>query len=325
MSKERQSSKDYIDSIFVVNGEMIPENGEDSYSFSVKDNNGYLSVFDGCGGIGSRKYEVHGGKTGAYIASHVCADVLFEWFDQHPVDEIKLTQKTVTSMCDELKEAFSAGLAEYEDNTQKSLIKGSLSKSFPTTLSGILFKYDHKKYTSSFIWAGDSRGFILTPRGLTQITRDDVSGEEDALSNLSNDGVLTNHIYAKGDYTLNQKIISHDKYSILITATDGCFGYFSSPMEFEYMLLDTLLHSSCINEWKALLNDYIQQYTGDDYTIGIALFGFGSFKKLKYMFRRRHRLLLKKYILNLEEATQTELADMWRDYKKIYYRKYTEK
>ena len=52
----------YTDLFFVVGGEMKPDNGEDSYVFSINDTHALLGVFDGCGGIGSRKYEMYGGK-----------------------------------------------------------------------------------------------------------------------------------------------------------------------------------------------------------------------------------------------------------------------
>jgi len=44
--------------------------GEDSFSYSfVGQEAGYISVFDGCGGMGARKYPKAGNKTGARVAS----------------------------------------------------------------------------------------------------------------------------------------------------------------------------------------------------------------------------------------------------------------
>ena len=60
-----------ISTYFSISGEMIPQNGEDSYLYSFNENKGLVGVFDGCGGIGSRRYEILNGKTGAYIASRI--------------------------------------------------------------------------------------------------------------------------------------------------------------------------------------------------------------------------------------------------------------
>lgn len=319
---KKRSYNDFIDAVFVVNGEMIKDNGEDSFSYCVKENIGYVSVFDGCGGIGSRKYDEFDGKTGAYIASRACAGAAYEFFEEISGMDVLVSQNTYPKICEELEEVFYRKLSSIDNSTKKSAIKGSLTKNFPTTMSGILFKYDNKRYTSFFTWAGDSRGFILAPRGLTQITKDDVSGNEDAFTNLSNDGNLQNYISADGKFVLNHKSLAHDRGVVLITATDGCFGYFTTPMEFEYMLLNTLIHSSSINEWKQNLSEYILKYTGDDYTMGIVVIGFGNFKKLKRALIKRHKILYKRYIERLENVSKNDLHDMWRDYKKVYYRKY---
>lgn len=54
-----------ISTYFSISGEMIPQNCEDSYLYSFNENKGLVGVFDGCGGIGSRRYEILNGKTGA--------------------------------------------------------------------------------------------------------------------------------------------------------------------------------------------------------------------------------------------------------------------
>ena len=46
-----------------------------SYSFE-KDDIHYAGVFDGCGGLGSKRYERIGNKTGAFVSSQTCAMVL---------------------------------------------------------------------------------------------------------------------------------------------------------------------------------------------------------------------------------------------------------
>ncbi len=321
--KDNNSEKliDFIENFALVDGEMIKNNGEDCFMYSIKDNYGILAVFDGCGGIGSRKYEEFGSKTGAYIASRVIASATNDWFNDFSQKDADLTNHTLEEMCKQLHVRYDAELAKLESNASSSAMKGSLTKSFPTTASIIVFKRKGDKMLAAYIWAGDSRGFVLTPeRGLSQITKDDIDESEDAMSNLSSDGRLTNVISAKGDYKMNGAGIALENPSILITATDGCFGYFSTPMEVEYMLLETIAESNNMIEWETKLKKYILKFTGDDHTLVALPFGYGSFKALKKAFAERKKYLYKNFIMKLEDATDMKKNRLWEKYKTNYYR-----
>lgn len=320
-TENEKSLIDYIDSIFIADGEMIADNGEDGYMFSVNDNYGIIGVFDGCGGLGSRKYAEYNNKSGAYISSRAAAKAALTWFEKFSADKSKgLSQNTIKDICLELKVDIVNALKAYEQRTRSNTIKGSMTKSFPTTAAMILFENKNDMLYSFYIWAGDSRGFVLTPSGLTQITKDDIENEGDALDNISDDGKLTNVVSADGDFILNNRMITCEKKGVLITATDGCFGYFSTPMEFEYMLTDTLLKSNSIESWKKRISDYIKEYTADDYTVGLVAFGYKNFKKLKKEYSERHKLLYKKYIKRLDNTDKNEKLHLWNEYKDNYYR-----
>lgn len=310
----------YIDSIFMVDGEMIADNGEDSYIFSVNDDYGIIGVFDGCGGLGSRKYAEYNNKSGAYISSRIVSKATLEWFDKFSENSRSLSGNTIKDICNELKDAIVNELKDYEQGTRSNGIKGSMTKSFPTTASIILFANKNDMLYSSYIWAGDSRGFVLTTSGLTQITKDDIENDVDALDNISNDGKLTNVVSADGNFVLNNRMITCEKMGVLVTATDGCFGYFSTPMEFEYMLIDTLLKSNNVEEWKEKINEYIKKYTADDYTIGLVVFGYKNFKKMKKAYSERHKFLLQKYIKRLDSTDEKGKNHLWNEYKGNYYR-----
>ena len=322
MSKANNTNSliNYIDSIFMVDGEMITDNGEDSYMFSVNDRYGIIGVFDGCGGLGSRKYAEYNNKSGAYISSRIVSKTILEWFESFSEDNRTLSGNTIKDICDELKSAIVRELKDYEQCTRTNGIKGSMTKNFPTTASIILFANKRNMLYSSYIWAGDSRGFVLTTSGLTQITKDDIENDGDALENISNDSKLTNVVSADGDFVLNNRMITCEKAGILITATDGCFGYFSTPMEFEYMLIDTMLESNNVEEWERKIKQYIKNYTADDHTIGLVVFGYKSFKKMKKAYSERHKFLLQKYIKSLDGADEKEINHLWNEYKDNYYR-----
>ncbi len=317
---EIKSLINYLDSIFVVDGEMITDNGEDSYVFSVNDKYGIIGVFDGCGGLGSRKYAEYNNKSGAYISSRIASKAVLEWFEEFSDNSLSiLSGNTISTICEEIKERVLTELKEYEQGIRSNGIKGSMTKSFPTTASVVMFTNEKDILHSSYMWTGDSRGFILTVSGLTQITKDDIETGGDALDNISDDGKLTNVISAEGDFVLNSRIIDFRNSGILITATDGCFGYFSTPMEFEFMIIDTLENSNNVEEWKQNIHNYVKKYTADDYTMGLVVFGYKGFKKMKKAFEERHRFLKQEYIEKLETADEKEINHFWDEYKANYY------
>jgi len=192
---------------------------------------------------------------------------------------------------------------------------GSLGKAFPTTASIITGKTNNKKISQlkiSCFWAGDSRCYMLDFEGLHQLTTDDLDGQ-DAMSNLTNDGVMTNVINATAPFEIHFKELTVGHPCILLTATDGCFGYLNSPMEFEYLLIDTLLNAKSIIEWRIMLNDRMNQVSGDDYTLCVAACGFKDFDNLKSTFVDRREYVSNVYINNPEDV-----YNLWEVYKKDY-------
>ena len=120
-----------------------------------------------------------------------------------------------------------------------SRIRGGLFREFPTTAAIVYIQNSSRGILLHVIWAGDSRVYLMDGRGLAQLSGDDIEGE-DAFTNLYNDGVLTNVLSSDKNYALHSKSILLSEPALVLTATDGCFGYLSSPMEFEYLLLESL-------------------------------------------------------------------------------------
>ena len=54
-----------LDFRFLIAGEMIEDRGEDCFYSAQKENSAIAAVFDGCGGLGSRRYRNYGEHTGA--------------------------------------------------------------------------------------------------------------------------------------------------------------------------------------------------------------------------------------------------------------------
>lgn len=196
-----------------------------------------------------------------------------------------------------------------------------MTKDFPTTLSITVLEKVNNKLIADFIWAGDSRGYILEEQGLIQITRDDIDESVDALDNISSDGVLTNVISANTNYVLHSKPVTIKKKCIIFNSTDGCFGYLKTPMEFEYLILYTLMTAKNVKEWKSKLENSIRGFTGDDHTISLAAYGFKNFNEMQIFYRKRTDFMYEHYIKSLGNCTKGEIEILWDSYKKVYYGK----
>lgn len=300
---------DLIDFQFAFSEEMIEDNGEDSYYSALNNNYSVLAVFDGCGGLGSKEYDNFNGKTGAYMASRIVSGATKKWFSLLPVNnEVNVYKQLIDKSF-----KIAAGYADKDS----VIIKGSMQKPFPTTIALALNRIVDREIETEFIWAGDSRGYILDENGLHQITQDDINGE-DAMSNLSDDGVLTNVVSLTGEYKLHNRKLVLKKPSVIFCATDGCFGYLSTPMEFENLLLETMNKSNSPDEWKNQLTESIRSYACDDYTMSLSAIGYKDFFKMKKLFVKRFHELQKEYIISLSEKSYEEKVELWNKYKDFY-------
>lgn len=289
-----------LNAIFSVAEEMKKNNGEDCYYFDVIDDNFIIASFDGCGGSGSKKYVNYSGKTGAYIASRAVCGGIRSWFRElNKASELMNYIHVALSVC-----------KRYADKAGR--IMGSLGKAFPTTASVITGKMNGNKVDVTCYWAGDSRCYMLDANGLHQLTEDDLD-DQDAMSNLSNDGVMTNVINASTSFEIHNKKLSFDSPCILLTATDGCFGYLNSPMEFEYLLTDSLIKAKNLQEWKIALNERMHDVAGDDYTLSVAICGFNDFGEIQGNYAKRNAYVADTYVIQT-----TDVNAMWNNYKNEY-------
>ena len=76
-----------MDCLFHVYKEKIPENGEDSYCYCIREDSLLLGVFDGCGGSGAKRYVNYCEKTGAYIGARAVAGAVKTWFESSDISE----------------------------------------------------------------------------------------------------------------------------------------------------------------------------------------------------------------------------------------------
>ena len=298
--------------------EQIRGGGEDGFAYSFKESvPGFIACFDGCGGMGAKKYKALNDQSGAKIASALAGLTADRFFSAGGFRFDGTDSERLAAACSDIFRQANDTLKVPGELT----IGGNLFKAIPTTaVIAAMHAAGKNKLKCEFIWAGDSRGYILDGKGLAQITDDDLETEEDAFSNLRNDSKLSNVINADQDFTLHERQLTLDTPVIVITATDGSFGYFSTPMEFEYVLLKTLSVAEDEKQWAAGLEKIIRPYSGDDFTIVAAVYGFDSLAECRSWFAGRLRELEEKYTDHLEGAAEDELYALWLDYKTDYYR-----
>ena len=304
--------------VITVSQEKIPENGEDSYCHLVNESHAMVAVFDGCGGAGARQYPAFRNKTGAYMASRAASAATYKWFS-----ELSAHNAVSCSEATELLKAFvqkNLSLCEeYGAARQSAKLRGSITKNFPTTAAVITAEIEKMGLRVNCYWAGDSRGYLLDANGLAQLSDDDLN-VKDAFENLTADGILTNVISSSKDFKINQNSIFFEGQGIMLAATDGCFGYVSTPMEFENMLLAALMVSNSAAQWEKNLTDLFSLYAADDFTLCAIVCGFDTFDELKTHFKIRYDYLNENYISSLKKCSQEEKKKMWESYRPGYYR-----
>ncbi|MFN3317070.1 MAG: hypothetical protein ACK40K_09680, partial [Raineya sp.] len=219
-----------------------------------------------------------------------------------------------------LKTAFQLKIAQLDQ--QRSKLRSKLIKRLPTTIAGLTFSIEEGEtmqentyYIESF-WAGDSRVYVWLPSGLKQISEDNLTEKLDAQENLEQDAPISNCINADEDFELHHRRMVFQEPIVLITATDGTFGYLPTPAHFEYYLLATLHHPhTCTTEdWQNILTLALENVTGDDMSLCLLTLGYKDLEYLKYASLKRLLQLKNEFIFS--EKSKDEL---WQNYKEGYY------
>lgn len=302
---------EWVDCWSNVYQEKIKDQGEDAFVRSLNSRALLVGVFDGCGGAGAKRYPKLQDKTGAYVASRMISGTVRDWFqaacfrgDDFSAQELKDLMRENLTMC-------------YQVGGEASRFVSSMVKSFPTTAAFAVCSLREGKIQVDCFWAGDSRVYLLNADGLTQLSRDDLT-VPDAMDNLYEDGVMTNMISQSRDFTLHHGYTVIDQPGIVFAATDGCFGYLPTPMDFEYMLVSLLAGSESMDQWEKLLHSAIGTVAGDDYSLSAVVLGYGSFRALQEFASGRAKFLRENYTDSSQRERQ-EKYDLWSTYKPGYY------
>ena len=301
--------------------DKIPGHGEDSYCYSFCDTAGILGAFDGCGGAGARKHDYYSGHTEAYMASRLCAGVFYDQFRRVFPSTLNVSELISDVFAPEITQRL--GESAPPNDGDGFQIKGASVRILPSTAAVAIIKRSKKdESTVSAVWAGDSRVYILDSNGLAQLTVDDTN-VTDPMMNTYEDGVLQNILCSNKPVKLNYKTVKMNEPFVVFAATDGCFGYLSTPMEFEGVLLSTLLKAENAAQWESELADKISAVAGDDSTVCLASYGYGNYASLQKSFKNRYAQLEKNYLIpvsNLPADDREGSFSLWESYRDNYMR-----
>lgn len=279
------------------------------------------AVFDGLGGSGGSKIASSGGvtKTQAYFASRIVRDFFSDACVSHAIDTFFVKNVLETQLSQYMKTAAN------DFTFPQTQIITKRASQLPTTLAGFYLGFANSDAMKATIfWAGDSRCYLLDEaNGLFPLTKDDLQHEGDEFENLKTDSPMSNYIDATGNFTINLKKFKLSKTNILIAATDGCFGYFQTPMHFELMMLKTLSASKSISHWQSNIEEQIVKVTQDDATLAMVATGWESFDEIKRAFANRLEETYTKFIKDVDAENEEiislkkELEDRQTHFDKI--------
>ncbi|MDQ6658226.1 MAG: protein phosphatase 2C domain-containing protein [Actinomycetota bacterium] len=327
---------------FGFNLAKIAGHGEDSDPIlgTGRDEMGLVAVFDGMGGAGGTVYQTPDGpRTGAFLGSRVAREVV----EQRMSEVLNVgDQLDGPAAAEDLRRCVEVALAARlaELHAPRSGLRSKLLRALPTTMALAAVQRrepDDATWTCHLWWAGDSRVYALDPtRGAHQLTIDDIRDQGDALANLRDDSVVSNAMSADTPFEIHYRTVELSAPFLLVAATDGCFGYFRSPMHFEHLILATLLDTPDTQSWSNAVQEQITAITGDD--ASMALLGAGAdHDGFRTLFADRLTTLANRWVTPLDELTtevdqrQAELetlrerqsehtAELWADYKVDYLR-----
>lgn len=310
--------------------EKIEGHGEDSEPLLIVNEDSYaVGVFDGMGGSGASTCESDfgSGHTKAYVASRIVKESVEEYLSQSLCSQ----DLSANGIKECVQKRLMHELEKYPPKT-KTILKSRMVRDYPTTMALSTIRKEGAHWQVDSFWAGDSRNYLWKIDGLYQISKDDLDTDADPMENLRNDAPMSNCINASNEFRINQCSLHQlNEPFVAFSATDGCFGYFPSPMHFEYILKSTLQEAKSLDNWEFLLKTKIKEVTGDDFSLSFVAIGFSSYEQLRvYMTARsssffekiiekeNHINWLQNYLSEEKEKYDNLLIQTWKKIKSEY-------
>lgn len=309
-----------------IQEEQRRELGEDAaLRLTAGDCAALIACMDGCGGSGGRRYPQFGGWSGAKISACLLGNTLAAWFWSGDIGAHGTGRTSPEKLAERLRELLDQRLKEISAAAvqQESMVVSRLSRTMPSTLAAILVEAEEKnRCRICSFWAGDSRTYFFPVSGLRQTSRDDIRGRADPFDSLINDGILSNVVSADRAFQIHAACTCTEEPCMVLTATDGCFSYFPSPLSLEQALLETLMASSSPLEWETALRRELGAAAGDDYTLQLAVIGFSNYAALQTAYAPRWEIFQRDYAEPLRRILETGDTQghraLWRSYQTTY-------
>lgn len=307
-----------LDCVVEIVYKPLKEKGEDSFAYSFEKKELHTqAVFDGCGGAGSWQYAEYKNATGAFISAQSMARAYLDWFRTLTPEEASdpaRAEQSFHRMADEV-------LSKLKRECAPMKISGSMVKAFPCTVSATLMTPGESGISLTTLNSGDSRIYFFSPgTGLVQLTVDDSQGNPDPLESLRDSAPMSNMLNADQPFEVRYRRLEVGLPCAIMTATDGVFGYFRSPMDFEFLLLDTMMSSDSFAQFESVFREIIVKATGDDSACIMSFYGWDSYENVKRKMAPRHEYIssVVSFLNKAEKEGRTDeaLDQVWRDYKK---------
>ena len=293
----------------------LGEDAEPLFVHHVPTREGVAGVFDGLGGAGSSPaYDPGDGtvRTGAWVGSRTARAAVESWF-------CRRVEKGAHAESESLDGHLGGLLAEMRPDTRSKVV-GTMRKDLPTTMAVTHYQLTPGQVHCNALWAGDSRAYLLTPRSGLQVLTRDHTEDTDTLEQLRSDPPMTNVLRA-GRFVIESNKLTVGLPSVLVTATDGFFGYVRTPAHFECHLLRTLQQARDESDWGRLLARAVTGYTGDDASVSIVALGFADFRDLAESFAPRAGQVIGDYLSPPAPPEQDHAASHeWQELTWRYYR-----
>lgn len=281
-----------------IKGFNVPKKvsyGEDADPYDCVDANkswGVISVFDGMGGAGARKYvhdETQEEHTSAYWASRFVYSAVKELIEERNTKHIGENPISFieTHLHQQIKDKLDTEIAHFP-SASSTLSK--MIRKLPTTMAMCAYEIKDGIVHTKTYWAGDSRIYMFDLEGMSFLTIDDADApDNDPFSPVNMDLTMNNAISQERPFRINKYEIDipldKEKPFVLMACSDGCFGYFKNPIEFERMVRSELLDAKNWDEWSDRMRDaIIRNGQSDDLsmvavTLGVESASFDNFKQ----------------------------------------------
>lgn len=278
------------------------------------------AVFDGLGGSGGFTHRSVN-KTSAYMGSRIFARGFENYFAKEGRVEEPFRRLERGESPEDVLKWFGTNLSSYLSINggmwmQNYKIRfeekpvGKSTKLLPTTMAGAVFCERDEDVEIISIWAGDSRTFLFNADGLKQISMDDEALMKDEKNRdywefLHLGDVRISNLLSMSDaFCLRLKYLTVKKPCLVISGTDGTFGYVKEPLDLEKLWMDAVLKSGSLEEVSENLKRYYVEDHHDDCSMTINAFGFADYGALKAFVQTRDQEYTRLYLKPLEKADQ---------------------